>query len=136
MRSNLGPIARLARCSRRLRRVCGRMRFLFAPTTAECLVMIAEIEALFGGERWAAMVIGPSLITLRSWKRRGTMSVPSRRLVWLVWVLLLHPERVRNLPQLILWGGFAADRHVSSSALRPPPGRGLQRDGASAPSSL
>ena len=80
------------------------MRFLFAPTVEQCLGMLAELEREIGGERRAAAVIGPSLVTLRSWKRRKRMSIPSRRLVWLVWALLLHPDRIENVDDLITWG--------------------------------
>src|ERR1035441_6087569 len=68
-----------------VRRLLGRFRFMFAPTVEQCLRMVEDLERRFGGERAAAEIIGPSVITVRAWKRRRKMSVPSRRLVWLIW---------------------------------------------------
>jgi len=81
---------------------------MLAPSIEQCLGMFGEIENEVGGERQAAAVVGPSLITVRSWKRRKSMSVPSRRLVWLVWVLLLHPKHIRSLDDLVTWGRLRA----------------------------
>ena len=95
---------RIGRVVARTRRNAGRARFLFAPTVAQCLRMVGDLEKGFGGERAAAEIIGPSVITVQSWKRRRTMSVPSRRLVWLIWALTLHPERIQSVDDLVTWG--------------------------------
>ena|ERR1035441_1674103 len=87
-----------------LRRLLGRFRFMFAPTVEQCLRMVEDLERRFGGERAAAEIIGPSVITVRAWKRRRKMSVPSRRLVWLIWALTLHPERIQSVHDLVTWG--------------------------------
>lgn len=94
-------LARTVRREQRTRRYFARVRFLFAPGVEKCLAMLAQLEDYFGSERRAAAVIGPSLITLRSWKRRKTMSVPSRRLVWLVWAIVLHREQIETVDDLI-----------------------------------
>jgi hypothetical protein len=88
----------------RVNRLFGRMRFLLAPTVEQCLIMVGQLEAEFGGERRAVAFIGPSLISVRSWKRRKRMSIPSRRLVWLVWALVLHPETLQGPGDLVTWG--------------------------------
>ena len=72
--------------------------------------MVRDLESEFGGERAAAEVLGPSIITVRAWKRRRTMSVPSRRLVWLIWALTLHPEQVQSVDGLLTWGRFRTER--------------------------
>ena len=87
-----------------VRRLLGRFRFMFAPTVEQCLRMVEDLERRFGGERAAAEIIGPSVITVRAWKRRRKMSVPSRRLVWLIWALTLHPERIQSVDDLVTWG--------------------------------
>ena len=89
-----------------IRRFWGRFRFMFAPTVEQCLCMVEDLEREFGGERAAAEIIGPSIITVRAWKRRRRMSVPSRRLVWLVWAMVLHPEQIQSVNDLVTWGRF------------------------------
>ena len=66
--------------------------------------MLDELEAAFGGERRTAQVIGPSIITIRSWKRRRRMSVPARRIVWLTWAVTLHSEEIQTVDDLVTWG--------------------------------
>jgi hypothetical protein len=88
----------------KLCRTLGRRRFVFALTADECLSRLGELEAAPGGQRAAAEVLGPSLTTMRAWKRRRRMSVPSRRLIWLVWALCLHPETIQDLTDLVTWG--------------------------------
>jgi hypothetical protein len=86
------------------------LRWLFAPTMDECLAMLRDLEAAYGGQRRAAEIVGVSVITLQSWKRRKTMSIPSRRLVWFIWAFLLHPERVQDEFDLVTWGRCSAAR--------------------------
>ena len=87
-----------------VRRLLGRFRFMFAPTIEQCLHMVEDLEKEFGRERAAAEVLGPSVITVRAWKRRRKMSVPSRRLVWLILALTLHPEQLQSVPDPVAWG--------------------------------
>jgi hypothetical protein len=96
--------ARIRRVMHGFRRSLGRFRFIFAPTIEQSLRMVEDLEKEFGGERAAAEVLGPSVITVRAWKRRRKMSVPSRRLVWLIWALTLHPEQVQSVDDLLTWG--------------------------------
>lgn len=101
------PVAILEKTERRWKswnRRLGRMRFLCAPRVGRCLAMLTELEAYLGDERRLAAVVGPSLVTLRSWRRRKTMSIPSRRLVWLTWAILLHPDMVQTPNDLVVWG--------------------------------
>lgn len=82
------------------------LRFLLMPSVGECVAMLRDLEAAFGGERGAAEVTGVSVITLRSWKNRQTMSIPSRRCVWLHYVLLFEPETIQSVFDLATWGRF------------------------------
>jgi hypothetical protein len=34
------------------------------------------------------------------------MSIPSRRLVWVIWARVLHPETIQRLGDLVTWGKF------------------------------
>jgi len=101
---DLKGFVRACRVFASFRRVLGRFRFIFAPTVDQCLCMVEDLERKFGGERAAAEIIGPSIITVRAWKHRRKMSVPSRRLVWLIWALTLHPERIQSVEDLVTWG--------------------------------
>lgn len=87
------------------------LRFLFMPSVDECCDMVRELETAFGNERNTAVLMGVSVITLRSWKNRRAISVPSRRAVWLIWVLLLHPERIETAFDLVTWGRFKRLAH-------------------------
>ena len=101
---DLHGLVRAWRVFASVRRLLGRFRFMFAPTVEQCLRMVEDLEKEFGGERAAAEVLGPSVITVRAWKRRRKMSVPSRRLVWLIWALTLHPEQIQSVVDLMTWG--------------------------------
>jgi len=68
--------------------------------------MLGDLERFAGGERAAAEVLGVSVITERSWMHRRTMAIPSRRAIWLTWVLLFHPERIGSGFDLLTWGRF------------------------------
>ena len=92
------------RMHRHFSRLLGSSRFMFAPKVDQCLTMLDELEAAFGGERRTAQVIGPSIITIRSWKRRRRMSVPARRIVWLTWAVTLHSEEIQTVDDLVTWG--------------------------------
>src|SRR5258708_4425835 len=105
--------------SRARRRSLGGMRFRFAPNVEQCLTMLAELETGLGGERDAAHVVGPSIITVRCWKRRKRMSVPARRLVWLVWALVLHPETVQTVGDLVTWGRLDSKARSEGDTLLP-----------------
>ena len=100
--------AQMRRIMHGIRRSLGRFRFLLAPTVDQCLRMVEDLEREFGGERAAAEIIGPSVITVRAWKRRRKMSVPSRRLVWLIWALTLQPEQIQSVNDLVIWGRHSA----------------------------
>ena len=105
---DLKGLVRACRVFASVRRLLGRFRFIFAPTVDQCLRMVEDLEREFGGERVAAEIIGPSVITVRAWKRRRKMSVPSRRLVWLIWSLTLHPEQIQSVNDLVTWGRLSA----------------------------
>jgi hypothetical protein len=64
MQSCNGNTGQPDRAVRVLFRAVARVRFQFARKVPQCLGMLAELEAALGGEREAAAVIGPSIITL------------------------------------------------------------------------
>jgi hypothetical protein len=111
---------RLERACRRAIRVLEPLRFKSAPTVEQCLAMLGELEGELGGERRAAAVVGPSVITVRSWKRRRTMSMPARRLVWMVWALLFEPNTLKTADDLVAWGRLHQSRRGTENVFHWP----------------
>ena len=69
--------------------------------------MVTDLEKVLGDERSVAYVLGSSLIALTSWRRRGRMSMPARKLVWITWALVCSPESIQSVEHLIVWGRVA-----------------------------
>lgn len=91
----------------------------FRPRPARLGAMLSDIVRVFG-QRRAAVVLGVPAVTVRTWVRRGLQAEASRRLVWLTWTLLFHPEHLPGLLDLVLWGGLRGRRRSHHKA---PPGR-------------
>ena len=53
-----------------------------------------------------ANLLGVPCMTLAKWRMKAPPSWSARRLVWLTWTLLLHPERLRTLFDLVTWSRF------------------------------
>jgi hypothetical protein len=82
-------------------------RSLFMPSVDKCLAMLQELEAFCGSERLTADVLGVPVLTMRAWKKRRKMSIPARRVVWLITTLMLHRERIETGLDLLTWGWFS-----------------------------
>lgn len=62
----------------------------------------------FGGEQQAAYAVGVSAATWYAWaKGRYAPSEAARRAVWFMWVLVLHPERIQTVFDILTWGRFS-----------------------------
>ncbi len=68
--------------------------------------MVRELHGLLGAKLPA--VLGIPVRTVELWRSGRCMPGISVRLVWLLWALLLHPERCATVADLITWGRFAA----------------------------
>lgn len=84
--------------------------FTLRPTNVEFYTMLAQLGQVFPG-RDLASVLGISILTLDGWrKRKNGPCAASRKLVWLLWALILHPGRVQTVFDLVTWGRFRVDR--------------------------
>lgn len=67
--------------------------------------MLAELREALGGDRAVTEVLGVSRRTLNSWRYgQADASTAATRAVWLTWILLLHPERLTSVYDLVCWG--------------------------------
>lgn len=74
--------------------------------------MLRDLSAGLGRDG-CAVVLGVSGITIRSWLRVGKFSAVSKRMIWLTWCLVFHPDRLQSIGELVTWGRFRIER-------RPP----------------
>jgi len=75
--------------------------------------MLAQL-AVHLGRDGLAMTLGVPALTVTSW-REGTKrpSAAAVRCVWLLWCLVLHPDRVSSVWSIATWGRFEIERrHV------------------------
>ena len=86
--------------------------FAFRPSPGECRQMLEELWRLLGRPSLCA-ALGLPIYTVESW-RCGWRdpSGPGRRTIWLVWCLLLHPERLQSLDDLMTWGRLKVERRL------------------------
>lgn len=82
-----------------------------SPSLSRCgvpsvAVMLADLEARHG--LLTADILGVPTGTLEQWRYGGrTPSAAAVRVMWLAWVLVLHPEQCQTAFDLIAWGRFA-----------------------------
>lgn len=80
---------------------------LYKPSDVETLGMVRDVVRRLG-ERGAADVIGCPLMTLRHWTAGEVQpAATARRVVWVVWVLMFHPERLRSWFDWLTWARFS-----------------------------
>lgn len=81
-----------------------RLGFLLQPSDEKFHSMLAELAALLGW-RGTATALGISIRTLDSWRKgKNGPSAGARKLVWLIWSLVFHPENFRSLLDVVTWG--------------------------------
>jgi hypothetical protein len=74
--------------------------------------MVEDIHSHLGRIA-AAMVLGVSVQTVEHWRNGLVARAAVRRLIWLTWCLVFHPERLSSIGELVTWGRFRIER-------RPP----------------
>lgn len=85
--------------------------------------MLNDIVEFAGGTgRAAAPLVGVSEVTLSNWRKGKGFAGPSYRLVWVTWIILLHPERLQTAFDLATWGRFRVERPASSCGSDTPTG--------------
>jgi hypothetical protein len=90
-----------------------------APSREDCRAMVRELFDRLG--RWqAARALGVPMITADQWLAKGPGWMATRRSVWLVWCLCLHPERCTTVFDLVTWGRFASRSAKQSAPSLPP----------------
>ncbi len=80
--------------------------------------MLVDLHRVFPGAQ-LPNVLGVPFLTVDYW-RRGIRS-PSdgaRRMIWLVWCLVLHPARLQSVFDLATWGRFRRDRQPRRRSAR------------------
>lgn len=79
--------------------------YLLRPADVEVSTMLQELCAAMGGTRELAAACGIPRLTLDKWLD-GTRSPTgaARKAIWLLWALLLHPERCTSLFDVWTWG--------------------------------
>lgn len=96
-----------------------RVGYALQPTNAEARGMLRDLAQVHPGSDLSA-VLGVSTMTLRAWinPARG-MSGAARRVIWLHWVLILHPARVQTVFDLATWGRFRVEARRRPGARHP-----------------
>ena len=109
------------------------LAFRLQPTAKQCRSMLLEIlRALQWDRHDTAATLGVSFMTLKSWiEGARTPTDAARKLIWMTWALLLHPELLRTVWHIVTWGRYAKfDPHCSvHPPSEPPLGHPTQQDG-------
>lgn len=66
--------------------------------------MIVELHGVFG--RDLSCILGVPMLTTLDWLRGRVGSAAPRRVIWLCWALLLHPDQCETVFDLVTWGRF------------------------------
>ena len=83
------------------------------PREAECVTMLRELVQRFGQFDTAAL-LGVPCLTLGAWLGGKCSVSAARRVIWLHWALLLHPEHCQTAFDLITWGRFRVEKSHKS----------------------
>jgi hypothetical protein len=69
------------------------------------LAMLSDLERELGSRRHVAGLLTVNCRSVDRWRRgEANPDGPSSRLIWLYWLLMFHPERIRSLGDLLTWG--------------------------------
>jgi hypothetical protein len=80
---------------------------LLRPGVEDCRKMLRELVGVLGSIEAVAEFAGFPVPTLRKWcQHRNTPNVAAVRAIWLIWVYLLHPEKLQTAFDLVTWGTF------------------------------
>ena len=93
-------------------------------TEPEFRQQLQDLLDLAGSQRAAAGLLGLPMLTLRHWMEAKPPPIAGRRLVWLTWCLLLHPEKIHTAFDLTTWGRFHVQQlDPPKEPYNPPGGR-------------
>ena len=84
--------------------------------------MLRDLVAFSGSQRTAAAVLEVPGLDVHRWLAGQGFSIENRHNVWLVWTLLLHPERLQTALDLMTWGGSGPAVQSTKRALPALPG--------------
>lgn len=80
--------------------------------------MIDDLQRVFPGAQ-LANVLGVAHCTLYAWKAQlNEPSDAARRMIWLVWCLVLHPARLQTVFDITTWGRFRRERPARQRSAR------------------
>ena len=74
--------------------------------------MVDELVEHLGFRNCAAALGMPGLTLHRWYRRDGVPSSAARRALWLVWCMVLHPDRIQSLEDLVTWGRLKTVRRM------------------------
>jgi len=79
------------------------------PSYQEFHRQLEDLRKFCGGDEFrTSELLGITAMTFQSWWYcQAKPSDAARRAVWLTWVLVLHPERIRSLFDILTWGRFS-----------------------------
>ena len=73
--------------------------------------MLRDLRGPFPACRQLADLLGIPVATLRRCEMvERDPNKSARRLVWLLWCMVLHPDRLQTCFDLVTWGRFRVDR--------------------------
>lgn len=86
--------------------------YALQPSDREFLAMLSDLRRLVGSHSLPEL-LGLPVQTVVSWQNGQRLPAShGRRLVWLTWALLLHPDRIGTAFDLATWGRFRAERRA------------------------
>ena len=80
--------------------------------------MLAELRAVLGDMPLHDLLGIPRTTTL-AWDQGKPPGFGSRRAVWLIWCLCLHPEKMQTAFDIVTWGKFR--EFIPPAARKLPP---------------
>jgi hypothetical protein len=87
-----------------------RITYSLRPGAGETAAMLADLQRRLGCAG-LALVLAVPVMTLRRWQSgRGTPTAAGIRAIWLLWCLVLHPDRLRSVLSVATWGRFEEQR--------------------------
>jgi len=83
--------------------------------------MLAELYTVCGTRRRVAALLGCDILTLNAWTMgRRNPCRAARRAIWFAWCLLLHPEKLRTMGDLLTWGRVSEAHAREQGTCRHP----------------
>lgn len=81
---------------------------MLAPDDRETRKMLRQLHGKLGTAEDVALMLRVPVMTVRHWEGSyGSFSEAAKSLIHLAWLLLLHPDKIGTMFDLMTWGRFA-----------------------------